>query len=101
MEGTTIKAENKPTWPTTGGEGVHCSMDPVSFPLSKLEEMPTSLGSYRSILPQCCTSEPGTPADEQLVPEALNLSLPTAEAEHIQTKGNWDNSVLGDLMLAA
>lgn len=34
-------------------------MDPVSFPFSKLEEMPISFGSHRSVLPQCCTSEPG------------------------------------------
>lgn len=35
-----------------------CSVDPASFPLSKLEEMPAFLGSYGSAPPRRCTREP-------------------------------------------
>lgn len=52
--------------------------------------------------PLCSTARiPKWEKVKELILEALNLSLPTAEAEHIQTRRNWDNSALGDLMLAA
>lgn len=73
IDGTAIKVENKPTWANTSGEGVLCSVDPVSFPFSKLEEMPTSLGSYRSVLPQ--NSKPGTHATLYCTPSSSSLTF--------------------------
>ena len=74
-----------------------CSIDPASFPLSKLNEMPFSLGSYVPALAWHCTREPKSLAalylcTLQLLPAARlpsRLKMTAGLGNHTASNKKW------------
>lgn len=78
-----------------------CSLDPARFPLSKLEEMPASHGSYGSAPPWRCTREPKALAALYLhIPQLLpavhlpsSLEMMARLGNHIANNKKWREKV--------